>query len=99
MMTGAELEESIYNSNASALLGNGYHPLPIGPGSKAPHRYVPSTKSYELFTGWQKRPTPLTTPQPGAGIGLRCGGGIVALDYDDEEAALRVSEAMGDSHV
>src|SRR5262249_7701400 len=79
--------------------GHGFFPLLIGPGSKAPHRFVPSTNTFELFTGWQKRPTPLATPQPGAGIGLRCGGGIVALDYDDEEAALRVSEAMGDSHV
>src|SRR5262249_59649609 len=77
----------------------GYYACRMGRGPKDPHRFGRRRSPLALFTGWQKRTTPLATPQPGAGIGLRCGGGIVALDYDDEEAALRVSEAMGDSHV
>src|SRR5262249_22628719 len=38
-------------------------------------------------------------PQPGAGIGVRCGNGLIAIDYDDDDAALRASEALGDSPV
>ena len=93
------MEESVYNTFAPSLVERGYFPLPIAPGSKAPHRYTPSSGKFELFTGWQERPDPLTTPQPGAGIGVRLGNGIVGLDYDNEDAALRVSEALGGSHV
>src|SRR5262249_31761299 len=84
---------------APQLIERGYFPLPIAPGTKAPHRYVPSENRFELFSGWQKRPDPITTPQPGAGIGVRLGNGVVGIDYDDEDAALRVSDALGDSFV
>jgi Bifunctional DNA primase/polymerase, N-terminal len=93
------VNESVYNTFAPQLVERGYFPLPIAPGSKAPHRYVPSENRFELFSGWSERPEPLTTPQPNAGIGVRMGKGIVALDYDNEEAALRVSEVMGGSPV
>jgi AAA domain/Bifunctional DNA primase/polymerase, N-terminal len=88
-----------YDTYASTLWKLGYFPLPIAPGSKAPHRYTPSTGEYVLFKSWQERPTPIFTDQPGAGIGARMGRGIVALDFDNEEAALRVSEALGGSPV
>jgi AAA domain/Bifunctional DNA primase/polymerase, N-terminal len=84
----------VYDALAPVLVSRGYFPLPIGPGTKAPHRYVPSMGGYQLFATWSERPEPLTTPQPGAGIGVRTGKGVIALDYDDEEAALRVSEVL-----
>jgi hypothetical protein len=93
------MDDSVYNKFAPQLVEHGYFPLPIAPGSKAPHRYVPSKNRFELFAGWNERPDPITTPQPGAGVGVRMGRGIVALDYDNEEAALRVSEVMGGSPV
>jgi hypothetical protein len=73
------VNESVYNTFAPQLVERGYFPLPIAPGSKAPHRYVPSENRFELFSGWSERPEPLTTPQPNAGIGVRMGKGIVAL--------------------
>ena len=93
------MTEGAYNAFAPLLIERGYFPLPIAPGSKAPHRYVPNLGKYVLFTTWNERPEPIITPQPGAGIGVRMGAGIVALDYDNEEAALRVSEVMGDTPV
>jgi hypothetical protein len=93
------VDDNVYNTFAPQLVERGYFPLPIAPGSKAPHRYVPSKNKFELFFGWHERPDPITTPQPGAGVGVRMGKGIVALDYDNEEAALRVSEAIGGSPV
>ncbi len=86
------MHTDIYDGHAPLLKERGYFPLPIGPGTKAPHRYVPREKKYQGFSGWQERPEPLTTPQPGAGIGVRLGAGIIGLDYDNEDAALRVSE-------
>jgi hypothetical protein len=50
-----------------------------------------------MYKGWAVATTPLTSPQPGAGIGLRCGNGLVALDYDDDEAALKISEVLPSS--
>jgi AAA domain/Bifunctional DNA primase/polymerase, N-terminal len=93
------VDTNIYDGLAPLLRERGYFPLPIGPGTKKPQRYVPSKEAFEGFIGWQERPAPLTTPQLGAGIGVRCGNGIVAIDYDNEDAALRVSEVLGDSPV
>jgi hypothetical protein len=92
-------DKGAYDTFAPLLIERGYFPLPIAPGSKAPHRYVPSVGGFALFTTWSERPDPLTTPQPGAGVGVRLGAGIIGLDYDNEDAALRVSEALGGSHV
>ena len=39
------------------------------------------------------------TPQPGAGIGVRTGNGLVAFDYDDDEAALSISPHFPESPV
>jgi AAA domain/Bifunctional DNA primase/polymerase, N-terminal len=100
-MTGAAAAEldNIYNEFAPRLAAMGYHPLPIGPGSKSPHRYMPSEKRFVLFKGWSERPRPLDTPQPGAGIGVRLGAGIVALDYDNDDAAVLISDVMPASPV
>jgi AAA domain/Bifunctional DNA primase/polymerase, N-terminal len=88
------MEPSVYDIYAPMLADLGYHPLPIAPGTKAPHRWTPSENAYRLFEGWQERPEPILTPQPGAGIGVRCGDGLVILDCDDDECALRVLEAL-----
>jgi hypothetical protein len=90
---------SIYDTNAPRLIGRGYFPTIVGPGSKAPHRYVPSRRCYELQMGWSTRTEPILSPQPDAGIGVRCGAGLVALDYDDDEAALIISPSFPDSPV
>jgi hypothetical protein len=90
---------SIYDILAPRLNARGYFPVIIGPGSKAPHRYIPSRGCFELQMGWSKRAEPIMTPQPGAGIGVRCGSGLVALDYDDDEAALSISPHFPDSPV
>ena len=83
---------SIYDIGAPKLWEKGYFPLPIAPGTKAPHRYTPSEGIYELLTGWTERPEPILTPQPGAGIGVRMGDAIVALDWDHEDAAIMAME-------
>src|SRR5262249_53515606 len=89
-----EMNSSVYDEYAPKLIAGGYFPLPIGPGTKAPHRYTPSEGTYRLLEGWQERPEPILTPQPGANIGVRCGAGLVVLDCDDDDAALRVAEIL-----
>jgi hypothetical protein len=69
----------IYDGYGPLARQQGYFTLPIGPGTKVPQRYVPSKKTYEGYTGWHERPEPVTTAQPHAGIGIRCGNGIVAV--------------------
>src|SRR5262245_28652812 len=93
------MANSVYDENRVALWERGYFPLPIGPNSKSPMRWTPDIQRHLPCSGWQKRPTPIDTPQPGAGIGVRTGNGLIAVDYDDEAAALIVSDALGDSPV
>jgi AAA domain/Bifunctional DNA primase/polymerase, N-terminal len=92
-------DASIYNEYAPLMIRGGHFPIIIAPLTKVPSRFSPSEGIYKPQTGWQNRPEPILTEQPGAGIGVRCGGGLVAIDYDDDEAALRVSEVMPPSHV
>jgi hypothetical protein len=86
--------ESIYDTNAPALCALGYYVHPIGPGTKEPQCYVPSKGEYEGIRGWTHAKRPVeTSPQPGAGIGLRTGKQpngewVVALDWDNEDAAI-----------
>src|SRR6516162_10157700 len=93
-------EPSVYDTYAPRLIGLGYLPLPIGPGSKVPQAYVPSENRYENLTGWN-HPNfrPRTTPQPGAGIGVRCGlqpcgRYLIALDFDHEGTALKAIDSF-----
>ena len=93
----------IYDQNAPLLVAQGYHPLPTAPvdfkPAKAPVKWIPSYNKFVLFSGWSERASPVLTPQPNANIGVRCGGGLVAFDFDDEEAALAISEAFESSPV
>jgi hypothetical protein len=92
-------EPSIYDTNAPLLTRGGYFPTVVAPGTKVPSRYVPSLGEYQPLSHWQIRKEPISTPQPGAGIGVRCGDGLVAIDFDDEDAALEISEAFDPSSV
>lgn len=93
----------IYDENAPLLVERGYFPLPIAPigfqPAKVPVRNIPSLGGYHLLAGWNTRSRPIDTPQPGANIGVRCGNGLVAFDFDDEDAALAISEAFDASPV
>ena len=87
-------EQSIYDVNASWLRTRGYYVHPIGPGTKEPQYFVPSTGKYEGIRGWTHLARPMeTSPQPGAGIGLRTGKQpngewVAAIDWDNEDAAI-----------
>ena len=85
----------MYDEHAPRLIENKYHPLPILPTGKSPARYIQDRKEFVAFSAWNRIPTPIKTPQPGAGVGIRCGdGGVVALDYDHEDAALVISAGV-----
>jgi hypothetical protein len=93
----------VYDRNAPLLLQRGYYPLPTAPADfkpgKSPVKWVPGPDKFVLFSGWSERTAPVLTPQPGANIGVRCGNGLVAFDYDDEEAALKIAEVFQPSPV
>jgi hypothetical protein len=92
---------SVYNKYAPKLEACGYSPpLPIGPGTKLPQAYVPSERRYETISGWTHPAfRPRTTPQPGAGIGIRCGKQpngryLIGLDLDREDIALKAIDSF-----
>jgi hypothetical protein len=91
---------SAYDDNASILVKLGYHPLPIGPGTKKPQRLVGS--GYCDLTGWADPGSrPETSPQPGAGLAVRTGKQpdgtfVVALDWDNDNAFIA---AMDDAKI
>jgi hypothetical protein len=93
-------EPSVYDSNAPRLLERGFFPLPIGPNSKKPQHFVPSLNEFHDTQGWtHPARRPETSPQPGAGIGVRLGKQadgtyIVALDWDNEDAAIAAMDAF-----
>jgi hypothetical protein len=84
----------MYNENAARLIEQGYFPIPIAPGTKKPGKWVPSFNRFCDIPDWQNHKKPIDSPQPNAGIGVRCGDGLVALDYDCDEASLIISEAF-----
>jgi hypothetical protein len=92
----------IYDRHHAQLLQHGYHPVPVAPlgfeTKKCPVRYDRHTKRFFKFAGWSTLP-PITDPQPGANIGARLGGGVVAFDYDHDDAALTISEVFPASPV
>ena len=87
-------ESNVYDTYAPKLLERGFYPLPIGPNSKKPQHFVPSLNEFRDTQGWThpaRRPD--TSPQPGAGIGVRLGkqadgSYLVAIDWDNDEAAI-----------
>jgi AAA domain/Bifunctional DNA primase/polymerase, N-terminal len=88
-----------YDAQGPFLRTRGYYVHPIAPGTKAPGYFVPSENAFRLMENWNHPRRPMEkTPQPGAGIGLRCGlqadGAtyIIAVDYDDDDVALLASE-------
>jgi hypothetical protein len=93
-------DPSAYDLHASQLLARGFFPLPIGPGTKKPQHFVPSLNEFHDTKRWthpQRRPE--TSPQPGAGIGVRLGKQadgtyVVALDWDNEDAAIAAMDAF-----
>jgi hypothetical protein len=93
-------ELSTYDLHAPQLLARGFFPLPIGPGTKKPQHFVPSLSEFHDTTGWthpQRRPE--TSPQPGAGIGVRLGQQadgtcVVALDWDNDDAAIAAMDVF-----
>jgi hypothetical protein len=95
----------VYDENAPKLAGMGYFPIPVAPANvtyvakKSPVVFDPYDNRYINLADWNTMATPVTSPQPGANIGVRCGNGIVALDYDDNDAALIISEAFPNTPV
>jgi len=87
-------EPSVYDVHAPKLRERGFFPLSIGPNSKKPQHFVPSLNEFHDTQGWtHSARQPETSPQPGAGIGVRLGRQadgtyVVALDWDNEEAAI-----------
>src|SRR5260370_2908373 len=71
-----------YDQFAPLLIANGLCPLPIEPGTKAPGKHVGGGR-YVRLTGWTTA-TPILEPQPGAGVGVRTGDGLVAIDIDTD---------------
>jgi hypothetical protein len=92
----------IYDRHAARLLAQGYHPVPVAPlgfeTDKCPVRWDPHTKQFFKFSGWNAV-APVMDPQPGANIGALLGKGLVGLDYDHDEAALIISDALPDTPV
>jgi hypothetical protein len=92
----------VYDANAPKLLQHGYHPIPIARyGSetkKRPVKWAPDVMRFFGFPNWNKS-EPLMTTQPGANIGALMGKGVIALDFDDDDAALIISEAFPPSQV
>ena len=78
---------SVYDTYAPELFVRGLHPLPIVPGTKKPGFHI-GNREYALMANWTTRPV-VTEPQPDAGIGLLCGGGIAAVDVDTENVAMQ----------
>jgi hypothetical protein len=87
----------IYDRNAVRLMQHGYHPVPIAPlgfeAKKCPVRINPNSMTYFKLSNWSTIP-PVTDPQPGANIGVVMGKGVVALDYDHDDAAVIIADAL-----
>jgi hypothetical protein len=101
-MNGGEAASGPYDTFAPKYIERGLFPLPVEPGRKWPAYW--NGQSYTLLAGWTTKP-PITTPQPGAGIGLRLGVAsgldyvLVGLDLDDEEVAIRLLGIAPDTPV
>ena len=89
---------SAYDSNRLGLVANGYHPLPIGPGSKKPMVIV--NGEYRDMVAWQDPSRRvIETSQPGAGLGVRTGRQrdgtyLIAIDLDDDAVAIAAMDLL-----
>jgi hypothetical protein len=92
----------IYDRHSVQLMQHGLHPVPISPlgfeAKKCPVRFNPNSMTFIKLNDWNTIP-PITDPQPGANIGVLMGKGVVALDYDHDEAAVIISDALPPSPV
>ena len=79
---------SDYDQWAPLLHALGFCPLPIIPGAKIPGEYIGCGK-YRRLSDWSARP-PIMSAQPGAGIGLRLGEGLVGIDIDTDDEDFRI---------
>lgn len=85
------MSESPFASIGAALLAQGYSPLPIMPGAKAPGALVGS--EWRLMRGWNKfcegAPSAfqvgMWSKWPGGNVGVACGRGLIGLDIDRDE--------------
>jgi hypothetical protein len=85
------LNGSCYDHYAAQYVAKGLHPIVIGPNSKVPRHFVGG--KYVNTPQWQARPV-ISPPQPGAGIGIRLGNGLVAIDLDHPEIAALIEQAL-----
>ena len=84
----------------AALVARGYSALPIMPGDKAPGDF--ESGDWRLMRGWSayctSRPTDryvdLWSKWPNAGVGVACGGGLVMVDIDLDDAVEAVVMAL-----
>src|SRR5262245_3301495 len=83
----AAAHHNVYDFWAPLVRALGLCPLPIAPGTKAPSEYIGRGK-YRRLADWTTRP-PILSTQPGAGIGIRLGEGLVGIDIDTDDEALR----------
>jgi hypothetical protein len=74
-----------YDLYAPHYIQHGFRPVPIAPGTKAPHFW--NGREFKLLTGWNTR-EPLCTPQPGAGLGILTGHNVVGYDIDTDDPAI-----------
>lgn len=88
------MRDSEFEEVALALIGNGYSPLPIMPGSKSPGERSPDG-GWRSMSRWQKwcyEPVPVTRVEAWlrmvgdseVGIGVACGQGLICIDIDQE---------------
>jgi hypothetical protein len=82
---------SVYNYLAPQYIAKGLTPLPIGPGKKYPQVIGPN--GFRDLPEWTTC-KPITSLQPGAGIGLRMGNGICAIDMDNDEVAITLMDIL-----
>ena len=85
------LNGSAYDHYAQQYVARGLHPVVIGPRTKKPQHHT--SNGFVNTPSWQSRPV-ITTPQPGAGIGLLMGNGLLAIDLDDPEVAIVVRKYL-----
>jgi hypothetical protein len=87
--------------HAPSLIANGYSPIPIMPGGKAPGMMTGG--EWILFKGWNKFcveqtsrfQVDLWSKWPNAGLGVACGfNGLIAVDVDFEPALSAIMEIL-----